>query len=183
MARLNCQRPAVLVGKPVIKGTSGTKTPSAGAQDKPYGFHGRHSRRLISMRQIATRQFVPFPTPNNFHSIPPVLTARQFRLRLGLCLFCQELLSQSTRKKGRLSGVRQTFIICNQSASHTRRHRLQRIPTKGLPGAPPDFGVNGHFLSQLRGSRQPIWQSKTVLCRGGGGAYCHSRFIGSCRAL
>lgn len=115
-------------------------------------------------------------------AFPCSLTARKFRLRLGLCLCLPgTFLSKHKKTKVGVSGVRQTFILCKQSANHARRYLLRRIPPRGLPGLPPGLGANGNFLSQLRGSHRPIWRSRTVLCCGSGGARRHSRVAGGCR--
>lgn len=40
------------------------------------------------------------------------------------------------QRKVDVSGVRQTFIICDESAIRTRRYRLRHTPTRGPPGIP-----------------------------------------------
>ena len=131
------------------------------------------------------RDNLPYSTPRTRPlTFACSLAARQFRLRLGLGLCLPgTFLSKHKKTKVDVSGVRQTFILCKPSANPARRCLLRRIPPRALPGPPPGLGANGSFLSQLRDSHRPIWRSKTLLCRGSGGARRHSRAAGGCRTL
>lgn len=147
-------------------------------------FHRWRHSRPIGCDKLSRGNLSNTQTRISSLAFPCSRTARKLRLRLGLGLCLPgTFLSKHKKTKVGVSGVRQTFILCKQSANPARRYRLRRIPPRGLPGLPRGLGVHGNFLSQLRGSSRPVWRSRTVLCRGSGGARRHSRVAGGCRTL